>query len=310
MPSQFSVKIYGCRGSIPVTGSEHVKYGGATSCVVVKAGNREIVLDGGSGIVTYGRELAARRSESGQPINRTLFFSHVHFDHVMGLPYFSPLYMVDTTLYLFGPRSNRFESFEDTLDTLIQSPFYPVALHEMHAQKHFVDFTEPDVVYFLKGRDEPLKMRPGHPSYKDRIPSPEVIEAEVHCMRGYNHPKSGVNLYKVICDGRSFVYATDTEGFVHGDRRLIRFAENTELVLHDAMYTESHYTSTCMPTQGYGHSTVEIAADLAKKSGAKRLGLFHHDPKSTDDHLDRIEELGQSLFPESFAARDGLEIIL
>jgi ribonuclease BN (tRNA processing enzyme) len=310
MSSHFSVKIYGCRGSMPVAGPEFVKYGGATSCVVVKAGSHEIVLDGGSGIMNYGRELARKRAEDGQPITRSILFSHMHFDHILGFPYFAPLFMVDSTLYLFGPRSSRFANFEESLDLLIQAPYFPVAFHEMHAQKHFADYSEPDVLYFLKDEAAPLMLRPGHPSHRDRIPAPERVEAEVHCMRGYNHPKSGVNLYKVICDGRSFVYATDTEGFVHGDRRLINFSADADLLLHDAMYTDEHYSHPCLATQGYGHSTVAMAADVAIKAGVKRLGLIHHDTRSTDACLDALELQGQALFPETFAGRDGLEIIL
>ncbi len=129
-------------------------------------------------------------------------------------------------------------------------------------------------------------------------------------MRGYNHPKSGVNIYKVVYDGRSMVYATDTEGYVNGDRRLLQFARGAELLIHDAMYTEARYVSMPVPTQGYGHSTVEIATSLAEKAGVKRLALFHHDPVHDDAALDEVGALGQALFAPTVMARDGLEIDL
>ncbi|TXD31877.1 MBL fold metallo-hydrolase [Lujinxingia vulgaris] len=310
MTSDVSVTIHGSRGSYPVCGQEFTRYGGNTSCVSFRAGQRQIIFDAGSGIIEYGRALVKEAFANKRPIHTSIFVSHTHFDHLIGLPYFPPVYIPDATLHLFGPRYGSQQSFEETIHDLIRSPYYPVALNEMTALKHFYDIGEVDRVYFLHDRPEPLLVRATHPSQAHLLPDPEQVELEVHCLRGYNHPKSGVNMYKVIAGSKTFVYATDTEGYVHGDRRLAEFARGADLIVHDAMYTEAHYTSMPAPTQGYGHSTVAIAAELARQAQAKRLCLFHHDPKSTDDDLDAIDALGKSLFAESFAARDGLTIAL
>ena len=105
----FSVTFYGCRGSLPVSGSQFVKYGGATSCVVVTAGNRTIILDAGSGITNYGRTLQPD-PETGQ-LEVFLLLSHVHFDHILGLPYFSPVYRPDAKIWFWGPRNSWDGSF-------------------------------------------------------------------------------------------------------------------------------------------------------------------------------------------------------
>lgn len=305
MSVDISVTIHGCRGSIPVSGPQFVRYGGNTSCAVVRVGDREVVFDAGSGIRDYSHHLNATAGPRTH-----IFFSHAHYDHVLGLPYFSPMYRPDTTVDLWGPRDMRFESFEATLDNLIRPPYHPVSLWEMLSRKRFHDITEADVVYFLKDRDDVMHLRPSHPDDAGRVPPSDEVEFSVHCMRGYNHPKSGVNIYKVVAGERSIVYATDTEGYVGADRRLLMFARGADVMMHDAMYTEERYTSMPVPTQGYGHSTVEIATSLAKAAGVKQLVLWHHDPDNTDDELDKVQELAQSLFPNTVVGRDNLQITI
>ncbi len=303
--SDFKVKIWGCRGSYPVAGIAHGKYGGATSCVEVTIGDRSVILDAGSGITGVGNALARVK---GPRVN--LFITHAHFDHTLGLPYFSPMYRPDATVNIWGPRNSRFPSFEATMDALIAPPFHPVPLFEMLARKRFADIGEADVVYFLKGQHTPLQIQPLHPDDASLIPDPSTVDFSVHVMRGYNHPKSGVNHYKVVAGEKSFVYATDTEGYVSGDRRLLKFAQGADLLVHDAMYTEEKYVSMPVPTQGYGHSTVEIATTLARAAQVKQLALFHHDPSSDDAYLDQVGDFARTFFPETIVSADGLEFTL
>lgn len=303
--TEFSVKIWGCRGSFPVSGITNTKYGGATSCVEVKVGKRSVILDAGTGITAAGHALNLVKNPRVY-----LFVTHAHFDHTLGLPYFNPMYRPDATVYIWGPRNSRFPSFEATVDALVGPPFHPVPLFEMLSKKVFADIGEADVVYFLKDEPTPLMLRPYHPDDFDKIPDESEVDFRVEVMRGYNHPKSGVNHYKVVAGDKSFVYATDTEGYVSGDRRLLKFAQDADLLIHDAMYTEERYVSMPVPTQGYGHSTVEIAAELARKANVKTLGLFHHDPTSEDAYLDEVGEFARGLFENSVVARDGLEFKL
>jgi phosphoribosyl 1,2-cyclic phosphodiesterase len=310
MAPEFNVKFYGCRGSIPVSGKNHNRYGGATSCLTVRAGAREIILDAGSGIVAHSDDLIKRYVRDKRPLETHIFISHAHLDHLIGLPYFTPMYMADASVSIWGPRNMRFGSFEETIDAFMSPPFFPVPRYEMQADFRFADFGEADAVYFVADEQTPIQCRPNHPRTKDQVPAAEDIELSVECMRGYSHPKSGVNIYKVRANGKTLVYATDTEGFVKGDRRLIEFARGADILVHDAMYTEERYTSMPGPTQGFGHSTVQIATSLAEAAGVEQLLLFHHDPTNEDSTLDELESRGQELFRNTQVARDGMEIEL
>ena len=127
--------------------------------------------------------------------------------------------------------------------------------------------------------------------------------------RAYNHPKSGSIVYKLQYAGKSIVYATDIESYAEGDRRLIQFAKGADILIHDAQYTMEQYTGP-MTTQGFGHSTPEMACKVAKEAGVKQLVLYHHDPNQDDAMVAAKEEGAKKLFPNTIAAYEGLTINL
>lgn len=139
-----------------------------------------------------------------------------------------------------------------------------------------------------------------------------IAEAlRIRILRSFAHP-GGVYIYRLDWRGQSLVYATDTEGYVGGDRRLAAFAHNANLLIHDAQYTEAHYRGqNGLPsTQGYGHSTAKMACKLARAANVRALALFHHDPGYNDQTVAALEQRARSLFPTAFAAREGLEMRL
>jgi ribonuclease BN (tRNA processing enzyme) len=134
----------------------------------------------------------------------------------------------------------------------------------------------------------------------------------VRIMRSYAHP-GGAYLYRIEWHGQSIIYATDTEGYLGTDRRLVNFARGADVLIHDAQYAQEHYRGQMAgfpSTQGYGHSTAEMACEVAAAAGVKRLVLFHHDPAYQDDFLTELEKRAQGLFPATQAAYEGLELTL
>jgi ribonuclease BN (tRNA processing enzyme) len=138
----------------------------------------------------------------------------------------------------------------------------------------------------------------------------ETLVVRIH--KSYAHP-GGVYIYRVEWQGRSIVYATDTEGYVGTDRKLVRFAHRADLLIHDAQYREEHYRGqlTGFPsTQGYGHSTARMACEVAAAAEAGMLALFHHDPAYEDDVIEEVERKARARFENTIAAYEGLEIDL
>lgn len=304
MASDFSVRFLGTRGSIPATGPDFNDVGGATSCVVVEAGSRDLIFDAGSGLTRWSDILMERYQADGGPLASHLFFTHCHLDHLIGLPYYSPLFLPDSSVRLYGPRSTQFDSFGDAVRQFIHPPFFPVPMFEMAADIEFHDFSEPDCALFQFGVEEPVLTRPTATGASEGVPDDQV-EVSVESLRGYNHPKSGVNHYRIQFEDRTVVYATDTEAYPRGDRRLIEFAEGADVLIHDAMYTDDQYVSR-PSAQGFGHSAVSDAATVAAEADVDRLFLFHHDPTNDDEELAELERHGQQTFAATTLARDGM----
>jgi ribonuclease BN (tRNA processing enzyme) len=309
MSDTFTLTLYGTRGSRTIAGERFARFGGDTTCVGLQIGQRRLIFDAGSGIVKLGQDAAAAHRASGDPnpLKTWLFLTHAHYDHLCGLPYFGPLYAPNAITWLYGPR-NPFMSFQETIERFIHPPYHPVPMYEMQGEVRWGEISEPEALYFLKGQDDPVPVRRCRPHLP--APDPDQVELVVSCMRGYNHPKSGVIIYKIQSQGRTVVLATDTEAYVLDDQRLIRFAQGADVLLHDGMYTEETYTSSPVPTQGWGHSTIESAVAVARAAAVKRLYLVHHDPAHDDDAMQAIEARAAALFPAARCGRDGLTLDL
>lgn len=301
MTETMRVTFWGVRGSFPVPGPDTVRFGGNTPCVEVQANGHTIILDAGTGIVRLGNELLRRAKETGDPVRATLLFSHMHHDHTQGFPFFTPAYAGSSVLNIFGPRV--FErDLEETLAHSMLPPSFPVALQEMNSLKFLRNMTETDVIILS---DDAVNVRN---FYHDQIEDkPEFVR--VKALRSYAHPE-GVLIYRIEWQGKSVVYATDTEGYVNTDQRLAAFARDADLLIHDAQYSEAHYLgqSNSNATQGWGHSTPQMACAVAQAAGVKKLVLFHHEPRYTDAMIAQLEQEAQTIFPAATSAYEGLTI--
>lgn len=259
---QMKIKFWGVRGSIPSPGLSTARYGGNTSCVSVHLGEEKIlVLDAGTGIRELGKTLV-----SGC-VDIFVLLTHVHWDHIHGFPFFTPLYEKDRVVHVFTypPGKNAFDPLMGQMDGV----HFPVGMDSLPSKCRVI--TE-DAVLFM----------PGHGFKLARVDA--------------NHP-GGASGYRIENNGRSLVYLTDNELDPPYEKRstvddLARFCRGADVLIHDAQYTDQD-----MPNMhGWGHSLVSQACNLAGAAGVKHLILFHHDPSRTDDQMDEIQESARAWF--------------
>jgi phosphoribosyl 1,2-cyclic phosphodiesterase len=269
------IKFWGVRGSIASPGPDTAGVGGNTSCIEVCCGPTRIILDAGTGIRRLGEELVAQG-----PVDATILLSHLHWDHIQGLPFFVPAYLPSTRLEIVGSGGGG-TSLGAVLAGQMTAPVFPVRLDELGAALRFREVRSGDCF--------------------------RVGEAEVRAAR-LNHP-GGVLAYRIEHEGRSVVYATDTEHYACVDPALRALADGADVLIYDAQYTPEEYRGdTGRSRVGWGHSTYVAGAELARAAGVGRYVLFHHDPQRTDPAVEDLERAAQALFGDAVAAREGMEI--
>ena len=250
------VTVWGARGSIPVSGPEFVRHGGDTTCLEVRGAGEPLIVDAGTGIRRAGNRLYAEREHRIH-----LLFTHAHWDHVIGFPFFRPLYTPGVRIDIYGCLEAQ-ASVHEMLGRTMSAPGFPVDLGDVTAD---LVFHEP-----CRGRFEAAGLA------VTTLP--------------LSHPNGGVG-YAFEEGGRRLVFLTDNElGQVHPGGRVAgeyrNFAAGADLLLHDAEFTAEEYRHT----RGWGHSTWEDALGLALDAGARRYGLWHHNMSRDDDSLERIVE--------------------
>jgi phosphoribosyl 1,2-cyclic phosphodiesterase len=251
------IKCWGSRGSIPVSGKEYLKYGGDTTCLEIRTQSDDmIIIDAGTGIRRLGNNITEEKRNTIH-----FLFTHAHWDHLMGFPFFKPLYFKRTQLHMHGcPFHTKF--VETILSKVMAPPNFPVRYSDIKAQMHYEKACPLDF----------------------NIGSVKVTPIPI------SHPNGGSG-YKFTEDDKSFVFLTDNElGFVHPGGRerkdYAQFSTAADLLLHDAEYTPTEYKTF----QEWGHSLYTDVLELARKAGVKKLGLFHLNQERTDDQMDEIVE--------------------
>jgi phosphoribosyl 1,2-cyclic phosphodiesterase len=277
--NQFTVHFWGVRGSIACPGSETVRYGGNTSCVEMRVGSERLIFDGGTGLRVLGQSLLSQ-----MPLQAHLLFTHSHWDHIQGFPFFVPAFIPGNTFYIYGAIAPDGSTVEQRLNDQMLHPNFPVPLQVMGADLKFVDI---------------------------EIAQPFLIGDEVKIETALlNHPGEAVG-YRVNWRGHAAAYVTDTEHFPDRlDDNVLFLARDADVLIYDATYTDEEYYSEKSSKVGWGHSTWQEAVKVAKAAGVKKLVLFHHDPMHYDDFLDQVGEEVTQQFPESLLAREGLSLQL
>jgi len=308
---EFRVKFRGVRGSYPVCSSDQIKYGGNTSCVEVNINGKLIVIDSGTGVINLGSDLvkdyiaSGTSSENRKPIEVVLLFSHSHLDHIQGFPFFKPAYIKSSNIFMFGFRP-RNKDFEQVLAETIFDPIFPIELKEMSAKISINNLHETQAIIIHPDKSAPELIRVNDESELN-VPDDVIL---IKCSKSYAHPKDGVLMFRISCNGKSLVYASDKESYIGGDSKFTTFARNTDLLIHDAQYTTEDYISPIIPKQGYGHSTPDMAIEAAKLANVKNLALFHLDPNYNDDFLEKMETRAKGMFQNLVMAYEGMEIDL
>jgi len=295
------LKIYGVRGSHPPTNGDITHFGVNTTCLRCDIGKHVLIIDAGTGIINLGTDIISelKSGKSKQNLFKLfLFFTHTHLDHLIGFPYFSMIYVPQTELHIIAPILNN-SSIKKTLETWMSPAFFPVTISELSSSFFYYDFSENRRVFFLENDFRIVHIKDEN-NVKDWV-------AKISCIRNYTHPKGGTYIYKIENpEGKSIVIATDIEGFVGGDQRLIKFAKKANILIHDAQYSLEEYQLF----QGFGHSTYEMACEVAKKAKVEKLLLFHHDPKHTDEELSELENQAKEIFSETYMATESMEFII
>ena len=267
------INFWGVRGSIPTPSTAEFvtsRYGGNTTCVSVRCPGLIVILDGGSGLRTLGLSLAKE-----MPLKATFFFSHVHWDHIQGFPFFIPGFAPGNTFDMYGPNINKTPGFigsvlETALRTQQESLNFPVKLADMAARMTFTDLDDGATVV-LNGTESKLVVTSG----------------------ALNHP-GGCFGYRIEehrnDEVKTFVYATDTEHLAKNNPKLQKLARQADFLFYDAQYTEDEYHGqTGMCRKGWGHSTWNHGISEAQEAGVKHLLLTHHDPLHDDWAVARVE---------------------
>ena len=278
LEAKFTINFWGVRGSIACPGANTVRYGGNTPCVEMLVDGYRLIFDAGTGIHVLGQSLLQQLPVSGH-----LFFSHSHWDHIQGFPFFSPAFMEGNEFDIYGGVIPHGVTIEHRLHDQMNQPNFPVPLQVMGANLRFHNLDYGD------------KVRLG----------------DVTVTTGLlNHP-GGAMGYRVSWRDYAVAYVTDTEHFSDRlDHHVLALADRADVLIYDCTYTDQEYDHPRTSKVGWGHSTWQAAVKVAQAAQVKQLVIFHHDPSHNDDFMDAIQVEAKDIFPQAVVAREGMSLLV
>ena len=300
-----SVRIWGDRGSIPCPGKDTVLFGGNTSCLEIRADEKLVIIDFGTGIKPFGDWIMSNDFKKG-PIDADIFISHTHWDHIMGFPMFTPLFIPSSRLRIRGPVSYEDETLEQIIGSQLTYRYWPVRISELSAHIEYAQIKETSL---------------------------DLGDGLWVTTKYLNHPILCLG-YRFEYRGKTIVTAYDNEPFRNlfptdpadpsydedaaregeaaakeENEKLLRFFQSADVLIHDSQYTAAEYEKHL----GWGHSSFEHAINSAHKAKVKKLIFFHHDPNRTDNELEKLElaykkHIAGKTSMQIMMAREGLVI--
>ena len=273
------IKFWGVRGSIASGSPTTAGIGGNTTCVEVRCGDELIIIDTGTGVRDLGMALMKE-----MPLKATILFSHVHWDHIQGFPFFGPFFIPGNEFRVFGGTSLP-TTIKEVLNQQMAPPYFPVKIDLFGSKITYHDVKPGDVI---EGNSYKVTLAP------------------------LLHP-NGCYAYRIDYQGKTMVFSTDCEHYEdRPNKNLIELSKDADVLIYDAQYTEDEYygLNGQFSRKGWGHSTMQEGVKVAKAANVKKLVLFHHDPSHDDNFIKQIEAESRQFFPESIAAYEGLQIDL
>ncbi len=269
---EFLVRFWGVRGSISTSDAGTQRYGGNTSCLEIRCGDRIMIFDAGTGIRYLGNAICS----GGDPLDIDLFLTHTHFDHICGIPFFKPFFDARNRFRVWAGHLLPDHTLKQVLEDMMMAPLFPVPPAVFGANLEYKDFRVGDAL----------------------APCPEIrIKTAL-----LNHP-NGATGYRVEFDGRAICYLTDTEHFDGElDQNILDLIQGAEIMIYDSMYTPEQYQNRV----GWGHSTWQEGARLCDAAGVGTFVVFHHDPDHDDDFMDQLAKEAMAARPGTVVAHEGL----
>ncbi|MCK5231631.1 MAG: MBL fold metallo-hydrolase [Desulfobulbaceae bacterium] len=303
------IRFWGVRGSIPCPGPNTVKYGGNTVCIElrIKETDRLIIIDAGSGIRELGNFMLGHDLPKG-PINTEIYLTHTHWDHIMGFPFFTPIYIPKTKLKIYGPVSYEQDTLEKIVGGQLTYRYFPVREAELGAEIKYIQLKEGSfdlgdgITLTTKYLNHPILCLGYRFEYRGKV----------FCTSYDTEPFQ--NLFSTDPKDPSYDEAIAEEGdMVAKEQNKIAedFFAGADLLIYDTQYTQEEYESSKL---GWGHSSFEYAIAAANRAGVKSMAFFHHEPMRTDEQMDELAKLFCE--PDKFGptkiffAREGMEIEL